>query len=91
MGRYIDAETGRRSDTAHCYVYNQARNENLRIVDRTHVNRVLFENDNRAAGIEYQVGGRDGAMQTAHASRPVVISAPSFCSPSILERSAASN
>ncbi|KAF8206115.1 GMC oxidoreductase-domain-containing protein [Mycena galopus ATCC 62051] len=84
--KYIDAETGRRSDTAHCYVYNQAHNENLRIVDRARVNRVLFEDDNRATGIEYQVGGRDGAMQTAHASRLVVISAGSFCSPAILER-----
>ncbi|KAJ7493700.1 GMC oxidoreductase-domain-containing protein [Mycena latifolia] len=87
LPKYIDAETGRRSDAAHFYVYNQAHNPNLHILDRARVNRVIFDGENRAMGIEYQTGGRDGTMLSARASRLVVISAGSFCSPAILERS----
>ncbi|KAJ6541035.1 hypothetical protein DFH09DRAFT_1089596 [Mycena vulgaris] len=83
--KYIDAETGRRSDAAHCYVYNQAHNPNLRILDHARVNRVLFDGDRCASGIEYQVGGKDSEMLTARASRLVVVSAGAFCSPAILE------
>ena len=41
--RYIDIETGRRSDTAHHYIYNQDHNKNLNILDRHRVVRVIFE------------------------------------------------
>ena len=41
--RYIDIETGRRSDTAHHYIYNQDHNKNLRILVRHRVVRVIFE------------------------------------------------
>ena len=41
--RYIDAETGRRSDAAHHYIYNQSHNSNLTILDRSWVIRVIFE------------------------------------------------
>jgi alcohol oxidase len=41
--RYIDIETGRRSDTAHHYIYNQDHNKNLNIVVRHRVVRVIFE------------------------------------------------
>ena len=41
--RYIDVETGRRSDTAHHYIYNQDHNINLKILDRHRVVRVIFE------------------------------------------------
>ncbi|KAJ7133161.1 GMC oxidoreductase-domain-containing protein [Mycena epipterygia] len=84
--KYIDAETGRRSDSAHFYVYNQAANANLRILDRARVNRVLFDANNCATGIEYQIGGRASPMLTVRASRLVVVSAGAFCSPAILER-----
>ncbi|KAJ6542897.1 GMC oxidoreductase-domain-containing protein [Mycena capillaripes] len=87
LPKFIDIDTGRRSDTAHSYVYNQDHNSNLRILDHARVNRVLFEDGNRAAGIEYQLGGRNTAMLTAYATRLVVVSAGAFCSPAILERS----
>ncbi|KAJ7156201.1 GMC oxidoreductase-domain-containing protein [Mycena filopes] len=91
MPQFIDAQTGRRSDTAHQYIYNQpadANNNNLRIMDHARVNRVLFDADKRAVGIEYQVGGKNGGeMITAHAARLVVVSAGAYCSPAILERS----
>ena len=41
--RYIDIETGRRSDTAHHYIYNQDHNKNLNILVRHRVVRVIFE------------------------------------------------
>ena len=41
--RYIDIETGRRSDTAHHYIYNQDHNKNLKILARHRVARVIFE------------------------------------------------
>ena len=36
-------ETGRRSDTAHYYIYNQDHNTNLKILVRHRVVRVIFE------------------------------------------------
>ncbi|KAK7030057.1 alcohol oxidase [Favolaschia claudopus] len=86
--KYIDAETGRRSDSAHAYLYSQSDNPNLHILDQAHVNRVIFEDkSNRAVGVEYQAGGANSAMLTAYASRLVVVSAGTFGSPAILERS----
>jgi hypothetical protein len=41
--RYIDLKTGRRSDTAHGYIYNQDHNTNLKILVRHRVVRVIFE------------------------------------------------
>ena len=41
--RYIDIETGRRSDAAHHYIYNQEHNKNLMILVRHRVVRVIFE------------------------------------------------
>ena len=41
--RYIDSKTGRRSDTAHHYIYNQVHNKNLKILVRRHVVRIIFE------------------------------------------------
>ncbi|KAJ6585900.1 GMC oxidoreductase-domain-containing protein [Mycena capillaripes] len=87
LPKYIDADTGRRSDAAHCYLYSQTHNHNLRIVDHARVNRVLFNEEKCVVGVEYQVGGRESAMLTVRASRLVVISAGAFGSPAILERS----
>ncbi|KAJ7031361.1 GMC oxidoreductase-domain-containing protein [Mycena alexandri] len=81
---------GRRSDTAHHYVYNQAHNKNLQILAHCRVKRVLFEGD-RAVGVEYishdpEVVDKQ-AVLTARASRLVVIAGGAFGSPAILERS----
>ncbi|KAF9004051.1 GMC oxidoreductase-domain-containing protein [Cyathus striatus] len=89
--RYIDAESGRRSDAPHHYIYNQRLDGNLRILDRKRVVRVIFEG-NKAVGVEYVddiVGDGTGRTRTSvvHASRLVVVSAGAFGSPAILERS----
>ena len=41
--RYIDGESGRRSDVPHHYIYTQDHNKNLTILDRQRVVRVIFE------------------------------------------------
>ena len=41
--RYIDIKTGRRSDTAHNYIYNQSHNANLTVTDKSRVIQVIFE------------------------------------------------
>ena len=41
--RYIDGTTGRRSDSAHHYIYNQAHNPNLQVWAGKRVKRVIFE------------------------------------------------
>ncbi|KAF7344285.1 Alcohol oxidase [Mycena venus] len=97
LPKYIDASTGRRSDAAHAYLYphTETHNPNFHVLDNTRVNRLLFEidaeNRRRAVGVEYQTGGRNSPMQTARVSRLVVLSAGTFCSPAILERSGVGN
>ncbi|KAF8150062.1 GMC oxidoreductase-domain-containing protein [Crassisporium funariophilum] len=89
--RFVDGNTGRRSDTAHHYIYNQDHNKNLTVLTRQKVVRVVFEGK-RAVGVEYindEVGRVKGVTEkiVAKASRLVVLSAGAFGSPSILERS----
>ncbi|OAX40839.1 alcohol oxidase [Rhizopogon vinicolor AM-OR11-026] len=89
--RYIDGTTGRRSDAAHHYVYNQAHNTNLQIWAGKRVKRVIFE-DKRAVGVEFtsdsvSCPGADLSSSTVRASKLVVVSAGAFGSPTILERS----
>ncbi|KAF8071781.1 GMC oxidoreductase-domain-containing protein [Lyophyllum atratum] len=89
--RYVDATNGRRSDVPHSYIYNQAENKNLKILERRRVVRVIFEG-NRAVGVEHvgdAVGRAKGVQEpsASYASRLVVVSAGAFGSPAILERS----
>ncbi|KAJ7745760.1 GMC oxidoreductase-domain-containing protein [Mycena metata] len=87
---YVSSETGKRSDAAHHYVYNQADNKNLQILAHCRVKRVIFEGD-RAVGVEYISHDPDAAdkeaVVTVRASRLVVLAAGAFGSPAILERS----
>ncbi|KAL1739535.1 alcohol oxidase-like protein, partial [Schizophyllum fasciatum] len=85
--KWIDKDTGKRSDPAHQYIYNQAGNTNLEILTGARVRRVLFEGD-RATGVEYVV---DDENKAVFASRLVVLSAGAFGSPAILERSGIGN
>lgn len=43
MQKWIDGETGKRSDVAHHYIYNNMKNTGLEILTGTLVRRVLFE------------------------------------------------
>ncbi|KAG1829999.1 GMC oxidoreductase-domain-containing protein [Suillus variegatus] len=89
--KYIDGTTGRRSDAAHHYVYNQAHNPNLQVWDGKRVKRIIFE-DKRAVGVEFtsdpvSCPDADQSSSIVRALKLVVISGGAFGSPTILERS----
>ncbi|KAN0092544.1 alcohol oxidase [Tylopilus felleus] len=86
MYKYIDSVNGRRSDAASRYLYPHTSNPNLTILVETRVKRVIFDNG-RATGIEYTADKVGGPVITAKAKKLVVVSAGTFGSPSILERS----
>ncbi|TRM70282.1 alcohol oxidase-like protein [Schizophyllum amplum] len=92
--KFIDKNTGTRSDVAHHYVYNN-ENRDLDIEPGRQVKRVLFKGS-KAIGVEHvdvgatQVGG-DQIVRTTYASRLVVLAAGAFGSPTILERSGVGN
>ncbi|KAI5836378.1 alcohol oxidase-like protein [Schizophyllum commune Tattone D] len=78
--KWIDKETGKRSDPAHHYIYNK-------VVAGARVVRVLFEGD-RARGVELVTENKpDSPVNAVYASKLVVLSAGAFGSPAILERS----
>jgi len=74
---------GVRMSAARCYLTPEVRSrDNLEILPKTLVRRVLFEK-RRAVGVEVE---RDGAVERLHARR-VVLSAGALVSPAILLRS----
>ncbi|TFY72351.1 hypothetical protein EVG20_g659 [Dentipellis fragilis] len=92
--KWIDGETGTRSDAPHHFIYNQT-NPNLHVVTSVHVQRVVVE-DKRAVGVEFKWNRRlfsdaDSAVHTVRANRLVVVAAGAFGSPGILERSGVGN
>ncbi|TCD60536.1 hypothetical protein EIP91_009922 [Steccherinum ochraceum] len=89
--KFIDGKTGRRSDTAHGYIYGLQGNKNLQVVAGALVKRIIIEND-RAVGVEYvpntQVNPDAPSSSTiAYAKKQIVVSGGSWGSPAILERS----
>ncbi|KAG1846420.1 hypothetical protein DFJ58DRAFT_892952 [Suillus subalutaceus] len=89
--KYIDGTTGKRSDAAHHYIYNQAHNQNLQVWDGKYVKRIIFE-DKRAVGVEFasdpvSCPDADQSLSIVRASKLVIVSAGTFGSPTILERS----
>ncbi|TFK74184.1 alcohol oxidase [Pluteus cervinus] len=89
--KWINGETGTRSDVPHHFIYNQGENKNLHILTGQKVKRVIFEGI-RAVGVEYVRdktldSQADQTVRTARASKLVVVSAGAFGSPTILERS----
>ncbi|KAA1469916.1 alcohol oxidase-like protein [Dentipellis sp. KUC8613] len=84
--------TGRRSDVPHHFIYNQEeRTPNLHIVTGVHVKRVLFSGT-KATGLEYSWNPKfhpeaGNSSYSVQADKLVVLSAGTFGSPGILERS----
>ncbi|KAF5360054.1 hypothetical protein D9758_007605 [Tetrapyrgos nigripes] len=84
--RWVDPKTGKRQDTAHCFVYNNLDATGLQVLTEHQVIRVMIEG-NRAAGVEY-VSVTDPAKTVLQArAKLVVLAAGSLSTPSILERS----
>ncbi|KAJ3475833.1 hypothetical protein NLI96_g11571 [Meripilus lineatus] len=89
--RWIDGDTGRRSDIPHNMIYPLLGKSALEVQTQCLVKKVIIE-DGRAVGVEYVPNKRmdPGAPQrviVARASQLVVVSAGAFGSPTILERS----
>ncbi|KNZ75224.1 Alcohol oxidase [Termitomyces sp. J132] len=89
--RYIDGATGRRSDVPHHYIYNHTVHTKLKILERRRVVRVIFENL-CAVGVEHvsDLGRHSKDLHestVSYASKLVIVSAGTFGSPAILERS----
>ncbi|KAI0043154.1 GMC oxidoreductase [Auriscalpium vulgare] len=90
--KWIDGDTGRRSDVPHHFIYPQDSNPNLTVLTGVYVQRVIFDTDNRTSGAQFIWNPRfhPGANEEIHAvkaTRLVVIAAGTFGSPGILERS----
>nr|ALJ82900.1 alcohol oxidase [Irpex lacteus] len=90
--KFIDGKTGKRSDVAHHFLYNNLKTTGLEILTGTFVKRVIFENK-RATGIEiipnltFQPNADATKSKVIRAKRLVVISSGTFGSPQVLERS----
>lgn len=90
--RYVGPD-GKRQDAAHRFLHPKLQSGgylNLHVLVETQVVRVIFDENKRAVGIEYQPNPRyrsDGKPQVVKASRMVVLSAGANGTPLILERS----
>ncbi|KAI1151890.1 GMC oxidoreductase [Nemania diffusa] len=95
--RYISPD-GKRSDTAHMYLHprlHDGKHPNLHVLVESQVVRVLFDDDKRACGVEYQPNPLFQALaaptpslkHTVRARKLVVVSSGACGTPSVLERS----
>ncbi|KAF8263965.1 alcohol oxidase-like protein [Lactarius quietus] len=91
--KWINAETGTRSDVPHNMIYPlKDTRPNLHFLTGVHVKHVTFDDENRATGVAYTLdpllhpdASRD--TRTVRGSKLVLVSAGAFGSPGILERS----
>ena len=102
--RYV-GPNGRRQDAAHRYLYPKLQSgdfPNLHVLVEKQVVKVLFDDEKRAVGVEYQSNPKYlanpeflatgyTALRTVHARKMVVISAGANATPGILERSGLGN
>lgn len=79
----ITTRTGRRMSAARAFLRPAMKRSNVRVVTNAHVTRILFDG-RRATGVEYR---RNGQMHSVRASREVILSAGSVCSPQLLQLS----
>lgn len=91
--RYVGPD-GRRQDAAHRYLHPKLQSgqyPNLHVLVENQVVRVLFDDNKRAIGVEYQPNARfnkaGGGVRTVGARKLVVLSSGANATPLILERS----
>ncbi|KAG8776740.1 hypothetical protein FRC12_000712 [Ceratobasidium sp. 428] len=89
--KWINPETGRRQDAAHCFIHPLANNRSLHILTKTKVTRLLFDG-NKATGVEItankdQDQDAEQTLRTIVARKLVVVSAGAIGTPLILQRS----
>ncbi|RAK95104.1 GMC family oxidoreductase [Aspergillus ibericus CBS 121593] len=89
--KWINRDTGRRSDSAHAYVHStRAKYSNLHLKCNTKVDKVILENG-RAVGVATvptkPLAGRDPPRTVFRARKQIIISGGTLSSPLILQRS----
>ncbi|KAL1973160.1 hypothetical protein VTN31DRAFT_6702 [Thermomyces dupontii] len=89
--KWINRDTGRRSDAAHAYVHaTRAKYTNLHLKCNTKVDKVIIE-DGRAVGVvtvpTKNVGGGTPPRKVYKARKQIIVSAGTLGSPQILQRS----
>ncbi|CZR62706.1 related to alcohol oxidase [Phialocephala subalpina] len=91
--RYVGPD-GRRQDAAHRYLHPKLQSgdyPNLHVLVESQVVRVLFDDNKRAVGVEYQPNPKSQAgnvsVRTVGASKMVVVSSGAIGTPLTLERS----
>lgn len=84
---WIDQKTGLRQDVAHCLLFPllDEGNTKLQVATDVSVNRIRFDDNNRANGVEYTVSGSTPTMVKAR--KLVVLASGALGSPQVLERS----
>ncbi|KAI9453455.1 alcohol oxidase-like protein [Lactarius psammicola] len=91
--KWIDAETGTRSDVPHNMIYPlKDTRPNLHFLTGVHVKYITFDDENRATGVAYALNpvlhpDGPGDTRTVRGTKLVLVSAGTFGSPGILERS----
>ncbi|KAJ9638114.1 uncharacterized protein PV06_04905 [Exophiala oligosperma] len=89
--KWINRDTGRRSDAAHAYIHaTRAKYQNLHLQCNTKVDRVVIENGT-AVGVltvpTKPVGGKDMPRRFFKARKLVIVSCGTLSSPLVLQRS----
>ncbi|KAL1962486.1 hypothetical protein VTN77DRAFT_9607 [Rasamsonia byssochlamydoides] len=89
--KWINRDTGRRSDAAHAYVHStRAKYDNLHLKCNTKVDKVIIENG-RAVGVATvptkPLGGQDPPRKIYRARKQIIVSGGTLSSPLILQRS----
>ncbi|KAJ5902534.1 hypothetical protein N7495_003062 [Penicillium taxi] len=89
--KWINRDTGRRSDAAHAYVHStRAKHSNLHLQCNTKVEKVIIE-DGRAVGVvtvpAKPLNGGDPIRRIFRARKQIIISGGTLSSPLILQRS----
>ncbi|ANZ75245.1 BA75_03165T0 [Komagataella pastoris] len=89
--KWINRDTGRRSDSAHAFVHSTMRNhDNLYLICNTKVDKIIVE-DGRAAGVRTVPSKPLNAKKPTHkvyrARKQIVLSCGTISSPLVLQRS----
>lgn len=88
---WIDRETGLRQDVAHCLLFPllDQGNTKLQVATDVRVNRILFDRNRKASGVEYSANG--GKPSVVKARKLVVLASGALGSPQVMERSGLGN
>lgn len=89
--KWINRDTGRRSDSAHAYIHStRAKYSNLHLVCNTKVEKVILEGD-RAVGVKVvptkPLSPAENHNRVYKARKQIIVSGGTLSSPLILQRS----